>query len=96
MSFSDADRIKWKKLFVTELMSSDESGEEDGNAVFIVKKLQWRSERVSSFFARLDNARSSRKTEQASRQTKPRVQKDLVSSRPAPRGFPSWAVVSLN
>ena len=38
MSFSDADRIKWKKVFVTELMSSDESGEEDGNAVFIVKK----------------------------------------------------------
>ena len=30
-------------------MSSDESGEEDGNAVFIVKKMQWRSERVKFF-----------------------------------------------
>ena len=72
MSFSDADRVTWKKIFNTEFMSSDESGEEDGSAVFIVKKLPWRSERVSNFFERLDTARASRKTEQASRQTKPR------------------------
>ena len=93
MSFSDADRVKWKKIFNTEFMSSDESGEEDGSAVFIVKKLPWRSERVSNFFERLDTARTSRKTEQASRQTKPRIYKDFNSSRPAPRGVPSWAVI---
>ena len=93
MSFSEADRLKWKKILVTEFMSSDESGEEDERAVFIVKKVPWRSERVSSFFQRLDTARTSRKTEQASRQTKPRVYKDLISSRPAPRGFPTWAVI---
>ena len=93
MSFSEADRLKWKKILVTEFMSSDESGEEDERAVFIVKKIPWRSERVSSFFQRLDAARTSRKTEQASRQTKPRVHKDLISSRPAPRGFPTWAVI---
>ena len=93
MSFSEADRVKWRKIFVTEFMSSDESGEEDGRAVFMVKKLRWRSERVSSFFERLDTARASRKTEQASRQTKPRIYSDLISSRPAPRGFPSWAVI---
>lgn len=93
MSFSEADRLKWKKILVTEFMSSDESGEEDERAVFIVKKLPWRSERVSSFFQRLDTARTSRKTEQASRQTKPRVYKYLISSRPAPRGFPTWAVI---
>ena len=93
MSFSEADRLKWKKILVTEFMSSDESGEEDECAVFIVKKLPWRSKRVSTFFQRLDTARASRKTEQASRQTKPRVYKDLISSRPAPHGFPSWAVI---
>ena len=76
---------------MTDLMFSDESGEEDGKAVFIVKKLPWRSERVTNFF---EHARSSRKTEQASRQNKPRVYKDLIlSSRPAPRGFPTWAVI---
>ena len=89
MSFSEADRVKWRKIFVTEFMSSDESGEEDGRAVFMVKKLRWRSERVSSFFERLDTARASRKTEQASRQTKPRIYSDLISSRPAPVGFPA-------
>ena len=93
MSFSEADRLKWKKILVTEFMSSDESGEEDERTVFIVKKLPWRSKRVSTFFQRLDTARASRKTEQASRQTKPSVYKDLISSRPAPRGFPSWAVI---
>ena len=93
MSFSDADRIKWKKVLVTNFMSSDESGEDDGQPVFIVKKLPWSSERVSNFFERLDAARSSHKTEQASRQTKPRISKGLLSSRPATRGFPAWAVV---
>ena len=93
MSFSDADRAKWKKVLVTEFMSSDESGEEDGQPVYIVKKLPWRSERVSNFFERLDIARSSRKTEQANRQTKTRISKNLVSTRPAPHGFPSWALV---
>ena len=44
MSFSDADRVKWKKVLVTNVMSSDESGEDDGQPVFIVKKLPWRSE----------------------------------------------------
>ena len=49
MSFSDTDQAKWKKVLVTEFMSSDESGDEDGHPVFIVKKLPWRSERVSNF-----------------------------------------------
>ena len=53
MSFSDADRVKWKKIFNTEFMSSDESRKEDGFAVFIVKKLPWRSERVSNFLNNL-------------------------------------------
>ena len=94
MSFSDADQVKWKKILVTEFMSSDESGEEDGQAVFLVKKLPWRSERVSKFFEQLDTARMTRKTEQANRHMKPRIHKDLLSSRPAPHDFPSWAVVS--
>ena len=58
-----------KKVLITEFISSDESGEDDGHPVFVVKKLPWRSES----FERLDAARSSRKTEQASRQTKPLI-----------------------
>ena len=95
MSYNDSDRAKWKKVLITEFMSSDESGTEDGEPVFIVKTLPWRSERVSKFFQRLDAARDARKSEQANRQTKPRVYKDLVSSRPLPTtcAVPTWAVV---
>ena len=92
MSFSVADRAKWKKVLATELISSDESGEDDGHPVYVVKKLPWRSEKVSHFFEQLDAFMLLALLEQASRQTKPRISKGLLSSRPVPRGFPSWAV----
>ena len=93
MSYTEADRTKWKKVLLTEYISSDESGEEDGQAVFFVKELTWGSVRVSSFFEKLDKARDVRKSEQASRQTKPRIKNKLVSSRPPPSSAPSWAIV---
>ena len=84
--------MKWKKILVTDMMSSDESGTEDGQSVFIVKELSWRSDKVTAFFQRLDTARDKRKTEQASRQTKGRIRKGVMSTRPAPSGFPMWAM----
>ena len=96
MSYSDNDREKWKKVLVTQLMSSDESADEDDQAVFVVKELSWRSDKVMAFFQKLDGARQSRKTEQASRQTKRRVRKGVMSSRPPPPGLPTWASKSLN
>ena len=93
MSYSDSDREKWKKVLVTQLMSSDESGNEDDElAVFVVKELPWRSDKVTAFFEKLDGVRQSRKTEQASRQTKKRVRKGVMSTRPPPSGLPTWAV----
>ena len=92
MSYSDSDREKWKKVLVTQLMSSDESDNEENQAVFVVKELPWRSDKVTAFFEKLDGVRRSRKTEQASRQTKRRVRKGVMSSRPPPHGFPTWAV----
>ena len=71
-------------------MSSDESSHEDGHPIFVVKELPWRSE--SKFFEKLDNARDAHKTEQANRQTKGRVHKNVISRRPAPKGAPSWAL----
>ena len=68
MSYNDADRMKWTKILVTDMMSSDESWTEDGQSMFIVKELHWRSDKVTAFFQRLDKARDHRKTEQASRQ----------------------------
>ena len=92
MSYSDSDREKWRKVLVNQLMSSDESEYEDDQAVFVVKELPWRSSKVTAFFEKLDGVHQSRKTEQASQQTKRRVRKGLMSSRPPPLGLPSWAL----
>ena len=92
MSYSDVDRVKWKKVLVTELISSDESETEDGKAVLIVKELPWRSDKVTNFFEKLDRAHNARKSEQASRQTKPRIRQGKTSTRLPPSRFPTWAV----
>lgn len=92
MSYNEADKLKWKKILVTDMMSSDESDTEDGQPFFSVRILPWRSEKVTAFFQRLDRLRQERKSEQASRQTKKRMDKGVISHRPKPTGFPSWAV----
>ena len=70
MSYNDTDQAKWRKVLVTEFMSSDESSYEDGQPAFVVKELPWRSEKVSKFLEKLDKARDIRKTEKANRQIK--------------------------
>ena len=92
MSYNDADRAKWRKVLSTQLISSDESATEDDQPVLIIKELRWRSEKVTIFFQKLDRAHDARKSEQACRQTKRRVRKGVTSNRPAPSGFPAWAV----
>ena len=84
--------MKWEKVLTSELISSDESEvDDDDKAVLVVKKLAWRSDRVTNFFAKLDSAHEDRKSEQAKRQTKPRIHKGIVSTREAPAHLPSWA-----
>ena len=70
LSYNDVDREKWKQILVTEVISSDESESEDRKGVFFAKNLQWRSDTVTRFFSKLDDAQKSRKSEQAARQTK--------------------------
>ena len=79
-----------------EMMSTDESGEDDeGKAVVLVKHLQWRSEKVNRFFSRLDAFIDQGKSEQAHRQTKPRK---LVKNKSSPlpptslSDIPPWAL----
>lgn len=91
-SYSDGDRIKWEKVFTADLISSDESEVEEDKPVLVVKELVWRSDKVTNFFTKLDNAHDAKKSEQANRQTKSRVRRGVVSGRPAPAHLPSWAV----
>ena len=78
------------------MISSDDSETEDGNAVFSIKNLRWRSEKVSRFFSKLDDAHKARKSEQAARQTKPRLHPGAVSSTAPPTSdrVPAWAFAS--
>lgn len=93
LSFNDVDKQKWRKVLITDMISSDDSETDDGNAVFSIKNLRWRSEKVSRFFSKLDQANQARKSEQAARQTKPRLHLGAVSSRAPPTSdrVPAWA-----
>lgn len=96
LSFSEVDRKKWRKIFISEMISSDESETETGKAILSIKKLPWRSEKVDRFFTKLDEAHQARKSEQATRQTKPRLHLGAVSARPPPTSdqLPAWAIAS--
>ena len=92
MSYSNDDRVKWGRVFSTDMISSDESNIEDGVQVLNVKELEWRSEKVDKRFYKLDTKHNTRKSEQANRQMKPRLRKGVSSNRPAPQNVPSWAL----
>lgn len=84
--------MKWEKVLTSQLISSDESEIDNDKAVLVVKELVWRSDRVTNFFAKLDSAHEDRKSEQAKRQTKPRIRNGTTSTRVAPAHLPSWAL----
>ena len=56
-----------------EVMSSDESGEDDGDEIIVVHPLPWLSAEVVAFKQQLDEQLKKEKSPQARRQMKPRV-----------------------
>ena len=92
LSYSDGDRVKWEKVLTSQMISSDESETDDDKAVLVVNELEWRSDRVTNFFVKLDSAHEDRKSEQAKRQTKPHIRNGTTSTRVAPLNLPSWAL----
>ena len=54
---------KWKKVLISSFILGDESGMEEEVPVFIVKELKWRSEKVTKFFRKLDDAYQNRISE---------------------------------
>lgn len=74
------------------MMSSEESDLEN-NDLIVVKPISWRSERVSSFFRRLDTKVISTKSTQSKRQRKERIESSQISTRLKPSlTLPDWAV----
>lgn len=91
--YQEKDREKWNKVLVYDLMSSEESGPDDGeeNGCIVVKALPWRSSLVNKFLTTLDEKAKIDKSAQSLRQTKRRVIAEVASSRPKPCGhFPAW------
>ena len=89
LSYSEADKKKWEKVLTPEIVSSDESDiDEEGKSIFTEKELVWQNDRVTNF---LDDSTEKRKSDQAVKQSKPRVRGRKVSSRPNPINAPSWA-----
>ena len=92
MSYSEIDRQKWKKILITDMISSDSSGVEDTIPVFVAKEMPWRSRKVTNFFDKLDKFHEDSKSEQAKRQTKRRIRTGKLSTRGMPSDVPKWAI----
>ena len=82
-------REKWLKVMVNEMMSSEESGDEDK---VVVHPLPWRTDYVNKMFYKIDSYCIARKSPQARRQIKERAS-GFLSTRVAPSGMPSWSVI---
>ena len=69
---SDCDL--WMKVLIPEMMSSEESGnDEDDEEILKVLPLPWRARKVTKMFQQLDLESSKYKTPQSRRQRKRRV-----------------------
>ena len=85
---TEEQRTKWLAVVKNELMSSEESDEDDA---IVVHPLPWRSEYVDKMFKKIDKYCFSNKSPQEKRQTKQRIT-GSPSSRPTPACMePIWA-----
>ena len=70
---TDEEKQMWLSIINSALMSSDSSGEDDGEEVIIVHPLPWISADVTAFKKKLDDQIAQEKSPQARRQMKRRV-----------------------
>lgn len=90
---AEREKEKWIKVFVSEMISSEDSdsgSNSDTEQVLIVKPLPWRAERVAKMFRDLDGKISGEKTAQAQRQRRKRILGTNASSRSPPSDVPLW------
>ena len=71
--FKDGGKEQCQGIMTMEIMSSEESGQEEGEDVLIVHPLPWLSESVSKVKSSLDQQIVASKTPQSRRQTKKRL-----------------------
>ena len=86
---TEQQKIKWLKVMDNVYMSSEGSGEDDN---IIVHPLPWRTQYVNLMLDKIDKYCLSKKSPQAKRQMKVRIQGES-SLRAKPRDPVTWAVV---
>lgn len=85
-TLTEQQRKKWLSIICNDFMSSEESEDE----AIIVHPLPWRSDHVNEMFMRIDKFSNSKKSPQALRQMKERID-GRPSSRPSVEA-PQWAI----
>jgi len=98
MTFEDEKyREIWRNVLKLDLMSSEESGEDDNREeVIYTKPLPWRSKKFNEFVARLDIQTASEMASLAKRQKKKRLEgEDSTRPRPQPVDMPDWVFAGI-
>ena len=92
---SEKDREKWSKVFISDMMSSEESDSEE-DCPIVVRPLPWRAPRVDNFFKTMDKYNNEYKSPQARHQTKDRVLgPPNTRSPPVGKDVPNWALIDM-
>ena len=92
MSFPDEKHQEmWQNVLWFDTISSEESGEEEGEEVIYVKHIPWRSKRFNDFVTRLDTQATSQKSRSAMarRQSKQREPGENPTRSPT-ADLPDW------
>ena len=75
-------------------MSSEESGEEEGSKVYVIKTIPWESRQLKKRKRKLDKVYSKTVSKRSKQRLVRRVRRDGVhSSVPKPEDCPDWACV---
>ena len=91
---TDQKKKKWLGVIKNELMSSEESCSDEDT--ICVRPLPWRSPTVNSMFKTVDRYTAAKKTPQARRQMKKRVNGEPSKRPPPAQGtISSWALVNI-
>ena len=88
-SLSQAQKERWAPCVVAEMMSSEES--DDENEEFVVRPLPWRSDKVDSLYSSLDMKFNKKRSKKSAMMTIHRT-KGLPSDRSRPSGVPDWSL----
>lgn len=90
---AESSKTAWEGVLTVDMMSSEESAEEEDEEVYLHRPLPWRSARLTQMLHYLDSKVAINQSALSRRQRKRRIATDEPSSRPKPTTatYPPWA-----